>query len=263
MSPVIRLRRRLAEGGIALGAVVSINSPEVAAHLSGLGFDFIWIEMEHGSVTREGLRNMILATRGFDITPLARPPVNELWTAKVLLDQGAMGVIFPFTRSAELAKQAVDACRYPPLGRRGSGAQLAQLRWPPAKAYYDAADENILVVAVVEDLAGLENIDAIAATPGLDVLFIGTGDLSWSLGLRGDQHHPKLAEAVGRIAAAGKKHGKILGRPAGTPAEVERYRVQGFQFFMTATEIELIAAGAQALLEPLGRKPAGGMVTPV
>ena len=135
---------------------------------------------------------------------------------------------------------------------------MAQLRWPPAHDYYDFADENILVVTVVEDVTGLENIDAIAATPGIDVLFIGTGDLSFSLGLRGDQTHPKLAEAVETIAAAGRKHGKILGRPAGTPDAVKRYREQGFQFFMTATDIELMAAGAAQLLSPLGRKPAGG-----
>lgn len=262
-NPAVRLRRRLASGQTALGAVVTINSPEVAAHLAGLGFDFIWIEMEHGPITREGLRNMILATRGLDITPFARPPVNELWTAKVLLDQGALGVIFPFTRTAELARQAVDACRYPPLGKRGSGAMLAQLRWPPAKDYYDFADENVFVVTVVEDQSGLDNIEEIAATPGIDVLFIGTGDLSFSLGLRGDQDHPKLAEAVERIAAAGRRHGKILGRPAGTPEAVERYTKQGFRFFMTCTDIELMAAGAANLLSPLGRQPSGGALTPV
>lgn len=261
--PVIRLRQRLACGEIAIGAVITMNSPEIAAHLSGLGFDFLWIEMEHGAVTREGLRNMILATRGFDITPIARPPVNELWTAKVLLDQGALGIIFPFTSSPELASQAVAACRYPPLGKRGSGAMLAQLRWPPAKDYYDFADDNILVVAMVEDVAGLRNIDAIAATQGLDVVFIGTSDLSFSLGLRGDQSDPRLHEAIDQIAETCRRHGKVLGRPAGTASDIERYRKQGFQFFMTATELELVAAGSAKLLAPLGRGPQGGPITPV
>ncbi len=262
-NPVVRLRRRLAEGDIAIGAVVMMNSPEMAAHLAGQGFDFLWFEMEHGSITREGLRHMILATRGFDITPISRPPVNELWTAKVVLDQGSLGVIFPFTSTPQLAQQAVDACKYPPNGLRGSGALLSQLRWPPAAEYYDFADKNILVVAMVEDKAGLENIEAIAATPGLDVIFIGTSDLSFSLGFRGDQQGPQLAEAVAHIVSVAKRHGKVLGRPAGTAEDIEKYRKQGFQFFMTATELELVAAGAAKLLGPLGRHPSSGPVTPV
>lgn len=262
-NPAVRLRQRLKDGKTALGAVVTLNSAEVAAHLATLGFDFLWIEMEHAPITRDGLRTMILATRGLDITPMARPPVNELWTAKVLLDHGALGVIFPFTRTAKLAQQAVDACRYPPVGRRGSGALLAQMRWPPAADYYDFADENIFVVAVVEDVTGLENAEEIAATRGLDVLFIGTGDLSFSLGLRGNQNHPKLAEAVERIAAAGRKHGRILGRPAGSPEAVQEFTSQGFQFFMTGADVEFIAAGAAQLLKPLGRKPLDAGLTAV
>ncbi len=262
-NPVVRLRRRLADGEIAIGAVVMMNSPEMAAHLASQGFDFLWFEMEHGSITREGLRNMILATRGLDITPIARPPVNELWTAKVALDQGSLGIIFPFTSTPGLAQQAVAACKYPPNGLRGSGAYLSQLRWPPAKEYYDFADQNILVVAMVEDRAGLENIEAIAATPGLDVIFIGTSDLSFSLGFRGDQTDPKLAEAVAHIVSVAKRHGKVLGRPAGTAEDIEKYRQQGFQFFMTATELELVTAGAAKLLGPLGRHTSAGPTTPV
>lgn len=262
-NPAVRLRQRLAAGEIAIGAVVMTNSVEMAAHLAGQGFDFLWFEMEHGSITREGLRHMILATRGLDVTPISRPPVNELWTAKVVLDQGSLGVIFPFTRTAELAKQAVAACKYPPNGLRGSGALLSQLRWSQGKEYYDFADHNILVIAMVEDADGLSNIDEIASTPGIDVIFIGTSDLSFSLGLRGDQSAPRLADAVSHIVSVCKRHGKVLGRPAGTAVEIERYREQGFQFFMTATELELVAAGAEKLLGPLGRHSSSVRVTPV
>jgi 2-keto-3-deoxy-L-rhamnonate aldolase RhmA len=179
--------------------------------------------------------------------------VNELWTAKRVLDAGVLGVIFPFTNTPELARQAVAACKYPPHGLRGSGANLARFRWPAPEGYYDFADNNVLVVTVVEDTKALTRIDEIAATPGIDVIFIGTSDLSFSLGLRGEQNHPKLKAAVAKIAAAAKKHGKALGRPAGSPQEVRRFQKQGFLFFMTATEIDFMAAGATQFLKPFGK----------
>jgi 2-keto-3-deoxy-L-rhamnonate aldolase RhmA len=252
--PTNPVKDRLKTGQPVIGVVISVNNVEVAAHAAGLGFDFLWIEMEHCPISLEGLRNMVLATRGLPAVPIARPPVNELWTAKRVLDAGALGVIFPFTRTPELARQAVAACRYPPAGLRGSGADLAAARWPtPPGGYYDFADRNVLVIAVVEDTSALAHIEEIAATPGLDVLFIGTSDLSFSLGLRGDQDHPKLHEAVAQIVAAGKKHGKVLGRPARTPQQIHEYQTQGFLFFMTATDLDLMSVGAADLLAPLGR----------
>ena len=251
------VKEKLARGEPVIGLVISVNNVEVAAHGSGLGFDFLWIEMEHAPISLETLRNMVLATRGMPAVPFARPPVNELWTAKRVLDAGVLGVIFPFTRTPELARQAVAACRYPPLGLRGSGADLAQARWPAPEGYYDFADQNVLVVAMVEDKSALSCIDQIAATPGIDVLFIGTSDLSFSLGLRGQQDHPDLQEAVDTIAASARKHGKFLGRPGRTAAEIKQFREQGFLFFMTGTELDLMAGGAAELLAPFGRFRAG------
>src|SRR6266704_313417 len=164
------VKTQLLKGHPVIGIVISLNSVEVAAQAANAGFDFLWIEMEHAPISLEGLRNMVLATRGLPAVPFARPPVNELWTAKRVLDAGVLGVIFPFTRTPELARQAASACRYPPQGLRGSGAGLAQFRWPAPEGYYDFADANVLVVAVVEDTSAVSHIDEIAATPGLDVL---------------------------------------------------------------------------------------------
>jgi 2-keto-3-deoxy-L-rhamnonate aldolase RhmA len=244
---------KLEKGQPVVGVVLTVNSAEVAAQTAALGFDFLWLEMEHAPISLEMVRNTVLATRGLPAVPFARPPVNELWSAKQLLDAGVLGVIFPFTRTPELARRTVAACRYPPAGLRGSGADLAQFRWPPAKNYYDFADENVLVVAVVEDTSALSQIDEIAATPGIDVLFIGTSDLSFSLGLRGRQDHPKLDQAIAKIVAAGKKHGKVLGRPALTAAHIKKFQGEGFLFFMACTDLSLMAAGAQELLGPLGK----------
>ena len=249
-SPVKKLLR---EGKPALGVTITVNSVDVAAHAANLGFDFLWIEMEHSPITLETLRNMVLATRGLKAIPFARVPVNELWTAKRVLDAGVLGVIFPFTSTPELARQAVAACKYPPAGRRGSGARLAGFRWPAPGGYHDFADRNVLVIVNIEEAAALENIDAIAATPGVDVIFIGTSDLSFSLGLRGRQDHPKVREAVAKIVAAARKHNKVLGTIAGNPDQIKKYIEQGFLFFQTSSELVLMAAGARELLEPLGK----------
>jgi len=252
--PPLRLtnsvKEKLRKGESVIGPVISVNNVEVAARAASLGFDFIWLEMEHCPLSLETVRNIVLATRGLPAVPLARPPTNELWTAKRLLDAGVLGVIFPFTRTPELARQAVAACRYPPHGLRGSGADLAAFRWPAPEGYYDFADQNVLVVAVVEDVSGVDNIEEIAATPGIDVLFIGTSDLSFSLGLRGKQDHPKLNRAIEKIVAAAKKHGKFLGRPGLNPADIKRFQKQGFRFFMTLTDLDFMAAGAAQLLAP-------------
>ena len=247
------VKRQLKEGKSVIGLVISVNNVEVAAQAAGLGFDFIWLEMEHAPLSLETVRNVVLATRGLPAVPFARPPTNELWTAKRVLDAGVLGVIFPFTRTPELARQAAAACRYPPRGLRGSGAGLAQFRWPAPEGYYDFADENVMVIAVVEDTQALSQIDEIAATPGIDVLFIGSSDLSFSLGLRGEQDHPRLEAAVAKIVAAGKKHGKVLGRPARTPQEIKRFQKKGFLFFQTVTDLGFMAAGATQFLKTLGK----------
>jgi len=250
VSPV---KKKLREGLPVFGALIATNSVESAAQTANLGFDFLWIEMEHSPITLETLRNMVLATRGLPALPFARVPVNERWMAKRVLDAGVSGVVFPFTSTPELARQAVAGCRYPPLGRRGSGADLARFGWPDADRYFDSADENVTVIAMVEEAQAVENIEEIAATPGVDVLFIGTSDLSFSLGLRGEQDHPRLREAVDKVLDAGNRHKKFLGRTAFDPRQVKRYLDQGFRLFMAPSEIAFIKAGVKQYFEVAGQ----------
>jgi 2-keto-3-deoxy-L-rhamnonate aldolase RhmA len=216
-----------------------------------MGFDFLWIEMEHSPVTLETLRHIVLATRGAKAVPFARVPVNELWTAKRVLDAGVHGVIFPFCSTPELAAQAVAACKYPPHGRRGSGAGLAKFAWPPVDDYYDAADQHGMVIVIIEEARAVENVDAIAATPGIDAMFIGTSDLSFSLGLRGRMNEPAHEEAIQKVVAAAKRHNKVVGRPAGSPEQIEKFMGQGFLLFQAPTDLGFMAAGAKRYLEPL------------
>ena len=239
-----------------MAATVTTNSVDSAAHLATLGFDYLWIEMEHSPVTLETLRNIVLAMRGLHAVPFARVPVNDLWTAKRVLDAGVCGVMFPFTSTPELAAQAAAACKYPPHGRRGSGAGLARFAWPQVEDYYTAADENVVVIIIIEEARAVQKIDEIAATPGVDAMFVGTSDLSFSLGLRGRQDEPLLHEAIKKVVEAGKRHNKAVGRPAGSPEQVKQYIDQGFLLFQAPTDIGFMTAGARRYLEPLEKSRA-------
>jgi 2-keto-3-deoxy-L-rhamnonate aldolase RhmA len=252
-SPIaLSLKARLARGDFLQSVTLTVPSPEIAAQVAAMGFDFLWIEMEHSPITLETLRSMVLATRGLPAVPIVRVPVVELWTAKRALDAGALGVIFPFVNNATLATTAAQACRYPPAGRRGSGAGLANFRWP-VQNYYDFADENVLCVALIERIEALTEIEAIAATPGVDVIFIGVSDLSFSLGLRGNIAGPEMEAAIATIVQAARKHGKYLGRPALDAASITRYHREGFQFFQGPTDLDLLRQGTRSLLDPVQR----------
>jgi 2-keto-3-deoxy-L-rhamnonate aldolase RhmA len=242
------IRTKLQAGETVLGVTITTPNIEAAALTASLGFDFLWVEMEHSPVTLETLRNIVLATQCLSASVFARVPVVELWTAKRVMDQGVSGVIFPFVSTSGKALTAAAACRYPSLGRRGSGAGLAISTWPEPENYYDSADENILTIIVIEEAEAVANIEEIVAIPNVDVIFIGTSDLSFSLGLRGRQENaPELEEAIGKVVAAAKKHGKFLGRPAESLEQVAKFRQQGFQFFQSQTELGLMRLGAQAL----------------
>ena len=256
------VRKLLKEGKPVIGATITAASPEVAAQAAGMGFDFLWIEMEHSPITLETARNMILATRGLKALPFIRVPVNELWTAKRALDIGAIGVVFPFTSTPALAQQAVASLKYPPAGRRGSGPGLATFRWPAPEGYADFMDKNALVIVIIEEVSAVEKIEEIAATPGIDVLFIGANDLSYSLGLRGNQDHPKHREAMNKIIAAAKKNGLPVGRPVANAAQIQEGIKQGFTFFQGPSDMVLMRTGAESLLKPFGKWAADGKDRP-
>jgi len=252
------VKKALKEGKVVIGATVTAANPDVAVTLAGAGFDFLWIEMEHSPLTLETVRSMILATRGLKAMPFTRVPVNELWMAKRVLDIGSLGVIFPFTSTRELAEQAVKACKYPPQGLRGFGAGMAASRWGMSGTdYAKFANENVLVVVIIEQKQAIDNIEQIASVPGVDVLFIGVNDLSFSLGVGGKTNDPIVEEAVNKVLAAGKKYNIPVGYPAGNPVEINKRIAQGFRFFQASSDLGMMAAGARDVLSKIQRDEVG------
>jgi 2-keto-3-deoxy-L-rhamnonate aldolase RhmA len=255
-------RSTLREGKPVVGLTITVPSADIAAQGAALGFDFLWIEMEHSQITLETARTMILATRGTRTVPFIRVPVNERWLAKRALDAGALGVIFPFTSTPELARQAVAACKYPPVGNRGFGPGLASLRWPAPGGYADFADRNAMVIVIIEEAKAVENIDEILSVPGIDVVFIGNNDLSYSLGLRGRQDDPKIKDAIAKVVAAAKRRNLPVGRP-GAAAQIPELLKQGFTFFQGGSELSFVGAGARPLLDALGKTGADPKTRPL
>lgn len=252
------VKKALKEGKPVIGATITTASPDVAATLASSGFDFLWIEMEHSPLTLETVRSMILATRGMKAMPFTRVPVNEPFMAKRVLDAGSLGVVFPFSSTRELAEQAVKSCKYPPLGIRGFGPSLAAPRWDfVGQPYPEFANENVMVIPIIEQKQAVENIDAIASVPGIDVLFIGASDLSYSLGVGGQRDHPLVQEALAKVLAAGKKYNVPIGYPSGNPAEIKKLIAQGFLFFQASTDLGMMKSAATEMLNSVrGSAPA-------
>lgn len=249
------VKQALASGEAVMGVTITASSPDVAASLAGTGYDFLWIEMEHSALTLETVRTMILSTRGLKAVPIVRVPFNEPWLAKRALDIGALGVVFPFTNTRALAEQAVQACKYPPLGIRGFGPALAASRWGlTGAAYARFANENVMVITIIETKEAVENIDEIASVPGIDVLFIGPNDLSFSLGVGGRTKEPVVEEAVAKVVAAGRKHNIPVGYSTGDPAEINRRIEQGFRLFQASSDVALMTSGARQLLSQIKRQ---------
>jgi len=251
------VKARLSRGEYVVGMPVTATSLDLAMVAARSGFDFLWVEMEHSPITLETLRNLVIATRGLPAVPIARVPAGETWMAKRVLDQGVHGVVFPFMSTPALAEQASRACRYPPRGRRGSGSGLAEGTWPVVPSYFDSADDQVLVVAVIEEVEGVERCEEIAAVDGIDVLFVGTSDLSFSMGLRGNMMHPDVLKAAERVRDAAARHGKHCGRPVASPESLQRFAAEGFRVFHAASDLTLFAEGAKAWLDPLGRATGG------
>jgi 2-keto-3-deoxy-L-rhamnonate aldolase RhmA len=248
------LKKALLEGRAVVGATVTVPNVDTALTLANAGFDFLWIEMEHGPMTLESLRAILLATRGARAVPITRVPANELWLAKRVLDEGSLGVVFPFTSTRELAERAVASCRYPPLGDRGFGPGLAMsLYGMGGPDYVKFANENVLVVVIIERKEAVENIESIASVPGIGVLFVGVNDLSFSLGVGGRTTDPLVEQALAKVLDAGRRHGVPVGYPSGNPTEINKRIAQGFRFFQASSDIGLLAGAAKDMLSKVDR----------
>jgi 4-hydroxy-2-oxoheptanedioate aldolase len=245
-----RVRDLWQAGTPSLSAILTIPSVPTVQVLAHAGFDSLVVDMEHGPIDLATAHAMITATAGTPAVPYARLPANLPWLAKPLLDAGVLGVIFPLSRTRADAEAAVRATRYPPRGERSWGPFYAPLRWDRSmQDYLDTADDAVIVALLIETAEAIDNIEAIVATPGVDLAIIGGGDLATAMGHHGRAEHPDVRAAIARAEEAILGSGVVLGGAARSPEQANAMIARGYRHVSLGFDWAMLqrgAAGAQA-----------------
>ncbi len=229
-----QVRAKLAAGEATLGCFLGLGSPTVAELFARAGLDWLVIETEHNGLDSAEVQTMLMALNATDVVPIVRVPNSDQVFIQRALDMGAMGVVVPMIRSAAEAAAVVSACRYPPEGRRSFGPLRASHYSFDNADYLENANDNILVILILETQEAVEELDAIARVPGVDGLWLGTFDLCLSYGLNPlELPHPQIDEIVRNVLEVGRKAGIAVGQNAALPSDIperlrEGYRMVGF-----------------------------------
>ena len=238
------LKSRLAEGGSAFGTMAfEFFTPGLPAICRAAGTEFIIYDMEHSGVSFETIKAQVASCKGADVQPFVRVPAGDYHFIARALDIGATGIMAPMVETAEQANAIVSCTRYPPAGRRGAAFTVAahdDYTTGDVAEKITAANARILVICLVETAAGIENVDAIAAVGGVDVIWLGHFDLTSSMGIPAAFDHPRYLAAVDALTAACAKHKKCPGFLAGDENWVKDYRARGFRMFCYGTDVTLL-----------------------
>ena len=248
-----RMKQKLLAGLPAFGVSVMFPSPHVVDMIGRLGFDWVLIDCEHGSISVESVELMVLAAEAAGITPIARPSLNSFEAIGQLMDRGVMGVQVPHVNTAEDAHRAVAAVKYHPLGDRGlaAGVRSADYGFNQTMAEYaEEANRETLVCVQLEEGQAVRNVEDILTVGGVDVFFVGPSDLSQSLGFPGRPDTPEVREAMEHVFATVRAAGRMSGS-AGNAAATQRYLDQEVTYLYTHLTT-LLSSGSKAFLEEIG-----------
>lgn len=241
---ISQVRQKLSRGEMVLTAKVNFWTPDVIELICSHGYDGIWYCLEHNKLNPETVTAAIRATRlsGVDAIMRVKPSNHSdvLW----LLETGARGLMLPRVRDVTEVENLVEMMKFPPMGRRGyDGVQpesnFAQVT--PAD-YMESANRESFLVVQIEEPEIVPHIDAVAATPGVDVLFVGPSDLTLSMGKFGQTGDPEILEIMQKVADACKRHGKTAGIPC-APEDVPKYHEMGFRYFNVISDFRMISDG--------------------
>jgi 2-keto-3-deoxy-L-rhamnonate aldolase RhmA len=228
--------------------IVEFATPGIGHILKAAGMDFAFFDMEHSGFSFETLKSTVRYFEAAGIPTITRVPALENDMLARACDMGAEGLLAPMISTPAQAKAMVDSVKYYPAGKRGVGLQMAHdnYRAAPVAEALNAANERTAVVCLIETAEGAENVDAIAAVPGVDGLWVGHFDLSVSLGIPGEFSNPKFLAAVDRIIAAAKKHNRFLGRLVPNVEQGITFYKQGFDFICYSGDIWVLRDGLAA-----------------
>jgi len=239
---------RMRAGDVALGMLVRLGrSGDIARIARSTGHDFIFIDMQHAIFSLETVAHIAQAALGCGVTPIVRVPSVDDPNLGALLDAGVTGIVVPEVNTADDARKAVARCRFAPIGNRSVSSlyPMFDFRAVPTAQSNRALNAGTLVVAMIETVEGLENIEAIASVDGIDVLHMGCSDLLADMGLPGAFGHPQIVAAIERLISVARAHGRFAG--LGGDRDIERqarFIREGVQFLTTQSDIAFLMAEA-------------------
>lgn len=247
-----RLKECRARGVPTYGAIVTMPSIQVVQVLANAGLDWLIIDMEHGPIDLAAAHAMIVATAGTPTMPFVRIAWGVPWLAKPVLDLGALGIVFPMILNAGDAESTVRSVRYPPEGERLWGPFYAPLRWRQSMAeYIGGANREILSAITIEHPDAVDRIDEICATPGVDLAFIGPGDLAMSMGHPGEIEHPDVVAAMAKAEAGILRSQVAAGGVARSVEEAKSMVDRGYCALVFGFDWSLLHRGVSSLLDAL------------
>lgn len=241
------LRTRLLNGTPVIGTMIQeITSPFIVHAFANAGFDFVYVDMEHGRFNLETAAALIQTIRLTEMVPLVRVPDNQYPLIARVLDAGAQGVMIPRVETPEQAERAVQAVRYPPIGQRGLAVARGHndyKRQDPI-AFAEEANRENLVIVQIESKAAVECVEEIVSVPGVDIALVGPGDLSQSLGISMKMEHPEIVAAVEKVVSACKKHKVITGLHVGDLKALRYWSQNGILLLSGSSDLDILIDGS-------------------
>lgn len=243
------IRQKLTDNEPVLVTTLHLASPAMFELASLMGFDGLWIDVEHHSFSLETVETLMRAARVGRSDIVARPAKGEFMRMARLLEAGAQGIMYPRCESAAEAAEVVKWAKFPPLGKRGCDGGGPDMPYctKPTDRYLREANEQTFIVIQIEDEEAIDHVEEIAAVDGVDVLMLGPGDFSSLGGFAGQMDHPRLERATERIAAAALASGKHWGRPLITPDEASLYLSMGAMFLPYSSDLRILKEGWEAI----------------
>lgn len=249
-NPENKLKTALIAGQVQHGLWLASASPVVAELAGGVGFDWCLIDGEHGPNTVAQMLPQLQALAGTGTPAVVRVAAPEVWMIKQALDLGVQTVLVPMVDDAAKAAEMARAMRYPPDGIRGMGAVLARAsRYGAIADYPHSANAQVCLMVQAESAAAVENIDAIAATPGVDGVFVGPADLSADMGYPGQPDHPEVEAAIDHLIARTVAAGKIAGIITFDRSRFAEYAAKGVTFLGLGGDMVVLRTALEELLQ--------------
>ena len=246
-----RLKERIAAGEPVLGTQLAMQDPASMEIFGRAGFDWASVDTEHSAQTLVTVQAMMQAALGWDIVPFVRPLILDHDEIRRFLDIGASGLLCPFIETAEQASQLVDACRYPPHGKRGWNPLRASVYHLADDEYMEAYNESLIILVIIESKLGAENAEAILAVDGIDGVTVGPMDLSMDLGVFRQWDAPSYLEAVEQIRAGALATGKGFGTGVYDEASARRAIANKETLLLSLGDVNVLANGAARLASDL------------